>query len=183
MLSLNSIDEKFKIQFEILEGGSGTFHGIIDEIVQNQAPSFVFVAPRRLLRIDALLPITTAMIIRSQGGAVYMIAEHGESESFQGTVFKSFRLFPTHEKFSIKRRMPQVELVTGLKQDTEEPVEVANVWGSYEPLQEAFDRETRVAAETARFITNQEIKQGDIIDNKRVFRVDKQLGLYIATLS
>ncbi len=183
MLSLNSIDEKFKIQFEILEGGTGTFHGIIDEIVQNQAPSFVFVAPRRLLRIDALLPVTTSMIIRSQGGAVYMIAEHGESESFQGTVFKSFRLFPTHEKFSVKRRTPVIEIVTGLVADEGEPVEIANIWGSYEPLQEAFDRETRVAAETARFITNYEIKQGDIVDNKRIFRVDKQLGLYIATLS
>lgn len=183
MLSLNSIDEKFKIVFEIIENGTGTFHGIIDEIVQNQAPSFVFVPPRRLIRIEAQLPIDTSMVIRSQGGAIYMLAEHGESESFQGTVFKSFRLFPTHEKWKVMRRMPVVELVTGLKSDDGEPVEVANIWGSYEPLQEAFDRETRVAAETARFITNSEIKQGDIIDHKRVFRVDKQLGLYIATLS
>ncbi len=183
MLSVASIAEKFNITFEILENGSGTFSGIIDEIVQNQAPSFVFVAPRRLLRVTAELPITTAMVIRSEGGAIYMVGEHGESESFEGTVFKSFRLFPTHEKYDVYRRIKTVDVVTGLEKDQGEPVVVANVWGSYEPLQEQFDRETRVAAETARFITNYPIEAQDIIDGKRVFRVDRQLGLYIATLS
>jgi hypothetical protein len=183
MLSAASIDDKFEIQFEVLENGSGTFSGVIDEIVQNQAPSFVFVPPRRLLRVAAELPVQTAMVIRSEGGAIYMVAEHGESESWQGTVFKSFRLFPTHEKFDVKRRMKTVDLVTNLPKDEGEPVSIANVWGAYEPLQEQFDRETRVAAETARFITNYPIQREDIIDNKRVFRVDKQLGLWIATLS
>lgn len=182
MLSLASIDDKFNIRFEIIENGSGTFGGIIDEIVMNQAPSFVFVTPRRLLRVPADLPVRSAMVIRSEGGAIYMVGEHGESESFQGTVFKAFRLFPTHEKWSLKRRLKTTDLVTGLEKDSE-IVEVALIWGSYEPLQEQFDRETRVAAETARFITNHPIENGDIIAGKRVFRVDKELGLYIATLS
>jgi hypothetical protein len=183
MLSLASIDDKFNIRFEVLENGVGVFSGIIDEIVQNQAPSFIFVPPRRLLRVPAELPVREGMVVRSQGGAIYMIAEHGESESFQGTVFKSFRLFPTHEKFKIERRVKNIDIVTGLEADSEKPVEVANVWGAYEPLQEQFDRETRVAAETARFITNWPIAREDIVAGKRVFRVDKQLGLYIATLS
>lgn len=182
MLSLQSIDDKFNITFEILENGSGTFKGIIDEIVMNQAPSFVFVPPRRLLRVPATLPLNTSMIVRSQAGTVYMLGEHGFAESFQGTVFNSFRLFPTHDRYAIMRRVAVNDAVTGLKKD-DSVIQVATVWGSYEPLPEAFDRETRVAAETARFITNHPIERGDIIDGKRVFRVDKLLGLYIATLS
>jgi hypothetical protein len=182
MLSLASIDDKFNIRFEILENGSGVFSGIIDEIVQNQAPSFVFVPPRRLLRVEAELPVETGMVIQSEGGAIYMVAEHGESESFQGTVFKSFRLFPTHEKWLLQRRMKTTDVVTDLPMD-DEIVEIANIWGAYEPLPEQFDRETRVAAETARFITNYPIQREDILDKKRVFRVDKQLGLYIAVLT
>jgi hypothetical protein len=183
MLSLASVDDKFNINFEVIENGTGTFGGIIDEIVMNQAPSFVFVVPRRLLRVPAELPIRSAMVIRSEGGAIYMVGDHGESESFQGTIFKAFRLFPTHEKWFLKRRVKTVDVVTGLEKDDGTPVIVANIWGSYEPLPEQFDRETRVAAETARFITNYQVKEGDIIDGKRVFRVDKELGLYIATLS
>ena len=182
MLSLASIDDKFNIRFEILENGSGTFSGIIDEIVQNQAPSFTFVPPRRLLRVPAELPVATGMVIQSQAGAIYMVAEHGESESFEGTVFKSFRLFPTHEKFSVKRTMKIAETVTNLPK-SQEPVEIANIWGTYEPQPEMFDRETRVSEETARFITNFPIEMGDEVAKKKVFRVDKQLGLYIATLS
>lgn len=182
MLSLASIDDKFNILFEVLENGSGIFSGIIDEIVQNQAPSFSFVPPRRLLRISAELPVTTGMVIRSQAGAIYMVAEHGESESFQGTVFKSFRLFPTHEKFEVKRPQKLVETVTNLPKTTE-LISVANIWGTYEPLPEMFDRETRVSEETARFITNYPVQMGDEIADKKVFRVDKQLGLYIVTLS
>lgn len=182
MLSLASVDDKFHIKFEIVENGQGTFSGIIDEIVQNQAPSFVFIAPRRLLRVPAALPLNTAMVVKSQAGTHYMLGEHGFAESFQGTVFNSFRLFPTSSKFGLQRRVKTVELVTGLDED-EQLVTVDNIWGSYEPLQEQFDRETRVAAETARFISNKELKRGDVIDGKRVFRVDRELGLYIATLS
>lgn len=183
MLSLASIDDKFNIKFEIIENGSGTFSGIIDEIVQNQAPSFIFIAPRRLLRVPAFLPLTTSMVIKSEAGTNYMLGEHGFSESFEGTVFNSYRLFPTKTKFALKRRMKTVDVVTGLPKDDGQPIDIANIWGSYEPTQEQFDRETRVAAETARFITNYPIKMEDIIDNKRVFRVDYELGLYIATLS
>lgn len=183
MLSLASIDDKFNIQFEIIENGTGTFSGIIDEIVQNQAPSFLFVPPRRLLRVPAELPVLTGMVIRSQAGAIYMVAEHGESESFEGTVFKSFRLFPTHEKFSVKRVIRTVDVVTNLPTPSGPPEEIANVWGAYEPQPEQFDRETRVASETARFITNYPVEMGDTVADKHVFRVDKQLGLYIATLS
>ena len=183
MLSLATISEKFHIQFEILENGEGTFSGIIDEIVMNQAPSFVFVVPRRLLRVPAELPVRSGMVVRSEGGAIYMVGDHGESESFEGTVFKAFRLFPTHERWIVYRRMKTIDIVTSLPMDEGEPVEVANIWGSYEPLPEQFDRETRVAAETARFITNYALEPGDIVAGKRVFRVDKELGLYIATLS
>lgn len=182
MLSLASVDDKFHIKFDIVENGIGSFSGIIDEIVQNQAPSFVFIAPRRLLRVPAMLPLNTAMVIRSQAGTHYMLGEHGFAESFQGTVFNSFRLFPTSNRFALKRRFKNVDLVTGLAKD-ETIQTVKEIWGSYEPLQEQFDRETRVAAETARFISNNELLQGDIIDGKRIFRVDRELGLYIATLS
>jgi len=182
MLSLASIDDKFNIRFEIIENGSGVFHGILDEIVMNQAPSFVFVAPRRLLRVPAGLPLNTAMIIKSEAGTNYMLGEHGFAESFQGTVFNAFRLFPTSSKFALMRSSTRADLVTGLEtNDRVEPI--ANIWGSYEPTPEQFDRELRVAAETARFITNHPIERGDIIDDKKVFRVDKELGLYIATLS
>lgn len=183
MLSLANVDERFKTHFEIIENGVGTFTGIIDEISQTQVPSYVFSPPRRLLRVDRLLPITTKLIIRTQGGTIFLIGQHGDSETTQGTVFRSFRLFQASKKFHWQRRLSKVEPITGLAEtESMEDMTPSHIWGSYEPTPEMFDRQTHVSMETARFITNQPIKRQDRIDGKDVVRVDEQLGLFIATL-
>lgn len=183
MLSLGSVDERFKTRFEIIENGSGIFTGIIDEISQTQVPSYVFSPPRRLLRVEKDLPISTTMILRSEGGTVFLIGMHGDSETSQGTVFRSYRLFQAIDRFHWQRRITDSDAVTGLaKTDGLQDMSPSYIWGSYEPTPEQFDRETHVSIETARFITNQPLLRQDRVDGKDVVRVDHQLGLYIATL-
>lgn len=184
MLTLDSADEKFKTRFEIIENGTGVFHAIIDEISQNQVPAYVFSLPRRLLRIDKNLPLSTRMILRTQGGTIFLIGRHGDSETFQGTVFRSFRLFEATQKYHWQRRVLKANRLTGLAEsESLQDMQPAYIWGSYEPTPEAFDRETHVANESARFITNHPIQRQDRVDGKDVIRVDEQLGLFIATLS
>lgn len=184
MLSLKGADERFKTAFEVIENGAGVFTGVIDEISQSQVPSYVFSSPRRLLRIERLLPINTSMVIRTAGGTTYLVGQHGDSESTEGVVFRSFRLFEPTGRYKWERPVRALEPVTGLKQsESLQPMVPAMIWGSYEPTQEAFDREYHVANETARFITNQPVQRQDRIGGKDVIRVDKQLGLYIATLA
>lgn len=184
MLSLASSDDKFKTSFEIIENGVGVFKGIIDEISQTQVPSYVFSPPRRLLRVDKLLPLTTKMILRTQGGTIYLIGQHGDSETAQGVVFRSFRLFQADEhKFHWQRRVSVQHSVVKLKEtENIQDMTPAYIWGSYEPTPEQFDRETHISNETARFITNHPLQRQDRIDGKDVVRVDEQLGLFIATL-
>jgi hypothetical protein len=183
MLNLENVDEKFKTIFEIIENGSGIFKGIIDEISQTQVPAYVFSPPRRLLRVHKNLPISTSMIIKTQGGTIFIVGYNGDSETAQGTVFRSFRLFQSPQKFRWQRIQEYIEPVTGLRGDTAlQDMNPAYIYGSYEPTPEQFDRETHISIETARFITNQPIRRQDQIDGKNVVRVDHQLGLYIATL-
>lgn len=184
MLSLENADERFKIKFEVIENGLGTFGGVIDEINQVPGSTAVFSAPRRILRVDKLLPINTRMVVRTQGGTVCLVGLHGDSESFQGTVFRSFRLFQATNKYSWERRVSEIDTVTQLpKTEGMRPMDPPMIWGSYEPTPELFDREHRVPIETARFITNHPVQRQDRIDGKDVARVDYQLGLYIATLA
>lgn len=182
VLSLKSVGSKFNTQFEIIENGEGMFSGIIDEIVMNQMPSGVFTPPNRLMRVAAELPLLSGAVIRSNAGTIYLVGDHGISETFEGTVFKAFRLFPTNEKFDVDRPVKITDPVTGLAK-SESLETVANIWGIYQPQPEIFDRETHVSEETGRFITNYPVLRGDTINGKRVFRVDKELGLYIAILS
>jgi hypothetical protein len=182
MLSLRNVAERFQTRFEIIENGSGTFSGIINEIVLNNPPAGIFNMPNRIVRVAPNLPLLSGMVIRSEAGTVYLVAEHGYSESWEGPIFRAFRIFPTFEKFAIERQVKQNEVVTGLPK-TESLDTVATVWGIYQPQPEIFDRGTRVSDETGRFITNYPLQRGDMVRGKRVFRVDKELGLYIATLS
>ncbi len=185
MLSLRKSDDRFKIRFDVVENGSGSFHGILDEIPQNQVPNYVFTLSRRLLRVDPGLPINTSMVIRSQGGTHFLIGDHGSSEAVEGTVFTSYRLFQPSGRYKWERVVRVIEPVTNLTlSEGMQNMNPAYVWGSYEPAQrEAFDREYHVSTEQAQFITNQPIKRQDRIDGKDVIRVDYRLGLYIATLS
>jgi hypothetical protein len=183
MLGFNNIDEKFRTKFEIVENGSGVFTGVIDEISQTQVPSYVFSPPRRLLRVDRRLPLNTTMVLRTNGGTVFLIGHHGDSETNQGTVFRIYRLFEPTKTYHWQRRTQYVDPVTLLQADDGmHDMSPAYIWGSYEPTPEQFDRETHVSIETARFITNQPIQRQDHLDGKSVVRVDYQLGLYIATL-
>lgn len=184
MLNLGNADSKFRTRFQVIENGTGVFTGIIDEISQTQVPAYVFSPPRRLLRVNRNLPINTTMVIRTQGGTVFLVGENGDSETAQGTVFRSFRLFQAIKRYRWQRKSQYIEAVTGLEGDiTLVDHGSGFVWGSYEPTPEQFDRETHVSIETARFITNQPLERQDVIDGKNVVRVDYQLGLYIATLS
>lgn len=185
MLSLKKADDRFKIRFDIIENGSGSFHGILDEISQNQVPNYVFTLSRRLLRVDQGLPINTSMVIRSSGGTPFLLGDHGDAEATEGVVFRSYRLFQPSGKYRWERIVRNVDPVTNLlESEGLQPMNPEYIWGSYEPAQrEAFDREYRVPTEQAQFITNQPIRRQDRVDNKDVIRVDYRLGVYIATLS
>jgi hypothetical protein len=58
------------------------------------------------------------------------------------------------------------------------------IWVALEPFdREAVDREMRFSFEQHRVIAGVEIKAQDLIDNRPVTKVDKQLGVYIGVLT
>lgn len=185
MLSLHGADDRFKIRFDVIENGSGSFHGIIDEISQNQVPNYVFTLSRRLLRVDQGLPLNSSMVIRSAGGTPFLLGEHGDAEATEGVIFRSYRLFQPSGRYKWERVVRVTDPVTGLlESEGLQEMVPAYIWGSFEPAQrEAFDREYHVSTEQAQFITNQPIRRQDRVEGKDVIRVDFRLGLYIATLS
>jgi hypothetical protein len=183
MLSLSSADEKFKTKFQIIENGVGVFRGVMDDPTQSLGGASSLLPPRNVLRVERNLPIRSNMVIQSEGGTVYLLGHHGVSEGMQGVVFRSFLLLQALRKFHWQRPFHEIEPLTQLK-GTEGLKEMTPpfIWGTYEPLQEQFDRELHISSETGRFITNQPIQMQDRIDGRNVVRVDQQLGLYIATL-
>lgn len=181
MTLLSSADARFASQLTVLEGGSGLFKGIITEPSQGEAPAYQFNNPRRILRVRDGVPVKTGMVIQSQDGAIFMVAEHGASSKQGDILFRSFRLFEADRRFSWQTRQSTIDPVTRLPRDIglSDPV---MIYGAYEPAPERFDRQVRASFETARFITNRKVGLNDMVDDKKVSRVDEQLGIYLVTL-
>lgn len=181
MPSLPRADDRFATPLTVIEGGSGQFRGVITEPSQGEVPSYQFNLPRRLLRVDAATPIAAGMVVRSHDGTVFMIGQHGDSETSHGPAFRSFRLFEASQKFSWKRRGKVTDTRTGLTKDSvlaDQP----EIWGVYEPSPEMFDRQMRTSFESGRFITNADVQRDDVVNGMKVSRVDIQLGLRLCQL-
>jgi hypothetical protein len=176
--SLQKADDRFMHRFQVIEGGSGYFYGIIDEPRQGAVPVYQFVTDRRLLRVNPGVPISSGMIIKTPNESVFIVAKHGDAEE----IFDSFRLVEPTGQYLWQKRGKTVDPVTNLPRDTG-LVSQGQMWGSYEPAAtEMFDRQIRSSFETGRFVTNRPVAVDDIVDGKRVARSDLQLGLYVLTL-
>lgn len=181
MPSLQRADDRFGAKLTIIDGGSGQFTGVITEPNQGEVPSYQFNLPRRLLRVDAKVPVKPGIVVRASEGTVWMVGEHGDAETGRGALFRTFRLFEATQKFTWQKRGKTVDTVTGLPKDTG-LVDQSSIWGLYEPSPEMFDRQMRTSFEGGRFITNADVQRDDIIDGRKVSRVDIQLGLRLCQL-
>ena len=179
MPSLRKVNDRFVDRIEVIEGGSGFFQGIIDEPSQGTIPAYQFTSPRRLVRTNPGVPLKAGMVIRAVGGATYIVGDLGDSDD----IFQSFRLFETTGQYVWKARAKAIDPVTELPMENG-TTEKGIIWGTYEPgAQETFDRQLHLDFETGRFITNAMLQRDDIVNEKRVTRVDRVLGLSLAVLS
>lgn len=178
MPSLPKADNRFMHRLEIVEGGSGFFMGLIDEPPQSSIPVFQFVNARRVLRVNLGCPVKVGMVIRTKGGPLFMVGNLGDSED----IFNSYRLVEVTGTYDWQTRHKEIDPITLLEHD-DSLIAAGTIYGSYEPAAtEMFDRAIRSSFETARLVTNRDVKVDDIINDKRVSRADKQLGLTVLTV-
>jgi hypothetical protein len=179
MPSLQKVNDRFTTRIEVIENGSGFFQGIVDEPSQGSLPSYQFTNGRRVLRMNPGVPVKASMVIKTAGGAIFIVGNLGDDD----TVFQSFRLFETTGRYTWQTRGKRIDPVTKLPEDTGIQVK-GSIWGTYEPgSQEIFDRQLHLDVETGNFITNADIQRDDLIDGKRVTRVDRVLGVKLAVLA
>lgn len=183
MVSLKTVGRRFDIPFEVIEGGSGTVMATVSETDQSAQPSYVFVQPRHVLRVVPDSPLVEGMVIRSPSGARFIVGANGPSEKSEGTLWKSFRLFEPTGQYAWVRRTQTLDPIARAPREGP-PTALGSIWAALEPLdREISDREMRVTFGQSRFITGADVKIGDLIDNRSVTKVDKQLGLAIGVVT
>lgn len=182
--ALKNAGGRFHIPFQVLENGSGTIMGTISETDQTSQPSYVFVRPRHVFRTPAPSACRTGMTISSPFGSKFIVGDNGPADTWRGRLWESFRVFEPSGKYKWQRRGKTVDPITKLPADTGTPQLLGEIYAAIESIdREIVDREMRQYMEQLRFITGFPLQPGDLLDNRTVTKVDKQLGLYIGVLS
>lgn len=183
MTGLKAVGKRFEIAFVVVEGGSGIVTGMLSETDQNAQPSYVFVQPRHVLRASHPTAIKPGMVLQSPSGALFIVGANGPSEKLPGTLWQSFRLFEPTGRYLWQRRTKTIDLITKVATDAGLQ-DMGMIYAALEPLdREQTDRDMRQNFEQVRLITGAPIKSDDLIDNRAVTKVDKQLGLAIGVLT
>jgi hypothetical protein len=183
MASLSKVGRRFEVPFTIIEGGSGVIRGVMSEADQKQIPVYAFVNPRHVLRTPLKTALRTGMVVRSQSGAVFIVGENGPSEQPEGTIWMSWRLFDATQQVHWTRRRKTIDPVTRLERDQGFD-DLGLIWAAIEPLdREVSDFRMSASFEQARIITGQPIKHDDLIDERKVTRSERALGVTIGVLT
>lgn len=178
MTRLQHPTDRFSKPITIIEGGTGTFNAVMDEPPQGSVPAYQFTEPRRLIRMRPEQSIPVPCVIKNKANDVFLVADLGTSVD----VFKSYRLFDVTGQYTWQRRIKEIDAVTRLPKDDTQLEMLGLVWGVMEAQPEQFDRQIRSSFEINRFITNRPVLINDIIDGQRVMRIDRMMGIYVASL-
>lgn len=178
---LTKTRQKFDIPFSVIDRGSGSFFGALEDVALSPGSTLEWVAPRRILKVAPDLPLKGGMVIQSPEGMKYMVAWYSPSETSQGVPFRAFKLYQATVVASLRRRSSTVDPRTNLPREGAlgDPIEI---YASFEPLQEAFDRELRIPNEKTRLITNEPLFRGDVINGDTVIEAHEFQGLWGAVL-
>lgn len=173
--------QKFDIPFDVIDRGVGRFYGALEDINLSPGGTLDWVPPRRILKVPVNLPLRGGMVIQSPEGMKYMVAFFSPSETSEGSPFRAFKLYQATTVATLARRTMVIDVRTGMER--EGPMgQGIDIYASYEPLQEAFDRELRIPNEKSRLITNEPIQAGDVINGQTVIEAHEFLGLWGAVL-
>lgn len=173
---------KFDIQFNVIDKGSGAFFGALEDLNLSEGSTLDWAAPRRILKVPVDLPLKGGMVVQSPQGMKYMVAWYSPSETSMGDPFRAFKLYQATVVASLQRKsVGGTDPRTGLPKEglLGDPIDI---YASYEPLQEAFDRELRIPNEKQRLITNEHLFRGDVVNGETVIEVHEFQGLWGAVL-
>jgi hypothetical protein len=183
MVSLKTVGERFEIPLQVIEGGSGTIMGVLSETDQNAQPAYVFVQPRHVLRTAFPTALKIGMVLRTTAGSTFIVGDNGPSENARGILFQSFRLFEPTGRYLWQRRKRRIDPITKAERD-DGLEDKGMVWAAIEAMErEVNDSRLRTSFEQSRFITAAPLRSDDLLDNRPVTKVDKQLGLSIGVLT
>jgi len=174
MMGLENAGRRFESKIQI-EGGQKVFGQFLE--IPDTTRVSNFNSARRLLRTSKTAGVRPGQVLIDAYGIYWMVGEHGQSENRH----HYFKLFQADLQLSWARNMVEEDVLTGLKGSVMlSPL--GEIRGTYE--RRTDETGSMMPDEPANlFITPADLKKNDLVDGRKVIRVDHQLGLTIAELA
>lgn len=145
-------------------------------------PSYDFSSTRFLMRVRFSSIVTSGMMIIDVVGRHFITAELDEAFLQNEPLYRNLRLFPANTLVRWERESSSVDPLTQLERGTGKSL-VKEVRMMVEPItKEPIDLTLRIQEQKFRVITNEDVKEGDILNDMVVRRVDQALGVKLLEL-
>lgn len=157
--------------------GGPTSRAIVQRPPDIDRPGAEFTHPSLTCRVRHGSLISTGQIVRLQGGSNYLVTNHSETADWV-----------THHLFRCDRQVTWTRLTTTVDPLTQlpkasSPTSLGEIWVLWEKMRREFtDLSMRIAQENHLMVTGADVQLDDLIDDMRVKRVNRALGVNVVEL-
>jgi hypothetical protein len=156
-------------------GGASFWGELIKPASQSSRPDN-FDSPRRLVRVGVNANVTAGMVMVTQLGKYYLLAEHDDDETPR-LALRMFYLFEVPNVVSWERMVTIQDTVTGMDREYQK-LNLGTIYCAMEAPGVFKDGAFGVRSSTYRVITGSPVQLGDILNgNKKVVSMAVQLGV------
>lgn len=173
MRQFRKVGARFYEPIQIV-GGPKT-RAIVQRPQDGFKPSPEFDHPTTVMRVQRDSLVTPGQIIQTQDGAHFLVANHSPTVDFI-----TYLLLRCDRQVTWQRATKEQDVVTGLDKDGD-ILTLGRPWVMWERVRrELTDLTIRISQQNFVFATGEDIKINDLIDGRRVQRVDTALGICVA---
>ena len=179
-VSLANVHRRHESMLKTIDGFP--FPGVVYAAGEGTIPSYDFSETRFLLRVRSTSPIKAGLVVVDTNKRVFLTANHDFALNQGVPLYRTLRLFPANKQLKWQREQTVIDSLTQLERGNGK-ADLGTIWALKEPItREPIDLTLRIKEQAFRIITNAELRDGDILDDMVVRRVDDVLGLTLAEL-
>lgn len=157
-------------------GGPRTV-GVIQLPSDTSDPGIEFAYPKMAIRVGRRSLLRAGLVIETEGG-FHLLADHSASQDY-----KTFYMLGCDRQVTWTRPVPAIDPISLLPTSGSTPTDLGLIWVIWERNRREYaDLPIRFNQETTLSATGADVQIGDMLDGRKVTRVNMSLGIRVLEL-
>lgn len=158
--------------------GGPASRAIIQRPPDIDRPGAEYSSPSLTMRVAKGSLVQSGQVVRLPGGDHYLVGNHSSTRDWT-----THHLFLADRQVVWSRYVKVIDNLTGIERVLPDPQELGTVWVLWEKVRREFtDLNLRIAQQNHLMVTGSDVREDDLIDGKKVIRVNHALGLNVVEI-